>query len=283
MPPLEIDSAETSEDSKVGDFDFSLDEIGDSINDKSEESSESMENMVAEESKEDNEKLDLTEGLGLEDSTQSEIGEEAEGLEETPSEELKEDSFDLDLSDDLPTEETSETKEDLDSLGDLGEEADFNDLSGDEAESQIPLDIGLGDESQDAMQEEPNLAEEEGLNIPEDTELENKEDLSLDEEGLNAGEVESQMPMSDAPNTDEFDTLSLEGMSEALGEPIAKAPNPAPIVPNASVADSALPSNIQANSLESLITALQALQAQNLKDLLSGATISINIQFPKKD
>lgn len=283
MPPLEIDSAETSEDSKVGDFDFSLDEIGDSINDKSEESSESMENMVAEESKEDNEELDLTEGLGLEDSTQSEIGEEAEGLEETPSEELKEDSFDLDLSDDLPTEETSETKEDLDSLGGLGEEADFNDLSGDEAESQIPLDIGLGDESQDAMQEEPNLAEEECLNIPEDTELENKEDLSLDEEGLNAGEVESQMPMSDAPNTDEFDTLSLEGMSEALGEPIAKAPNPAPIVPNASVADSALPSNIQANSLESLITALQALQAQNLKDLLSGATISINIQFPKKD
>lgn len=283
MPPLEIDSAETSEDSKVGDFDFSLDEIGDSINDKSEESSESMENMVAEESKEDNEELDLTEGLGLEDSTQSEIGEEAEGLEETPSEELKEDSFDLDLSDDLPTEETSETKEDLDSLGGLGEEADFNDLSGDEAESQIPLDIGLGDESQDAMQEEPNLAEEEGLNIPEDTELENKEDLSLDEEGLNAGGVESQMPMSDAPNTDEFDTLSLEGMSEALGEPIAKAPNPAPIVPNASVADSALPSNIQANSLESLITALQALQAQNLKDLLSGATISINIQFPKKD
>lgn len=283
MPPLEIDSAETSEDSKVGDFDFSLDEIGDSINDKSEESSESMENMVAEESKEDNEELDLTEGLGLEDSTKPEIGEEAEGLEETPSEELKEDSFDLDLSDDLPTEETSETKEDLDSLGDLGEEADFNDLSGDEAESQIPLDIGLGDESQDAMQEEPNLAEEESLKIPEDTELENKEDLSLDEEGLNAGEVESQMPMSDAPNTDEFDTLSLEGMSEALGEPIAKAPNPAPIVPNASVADSALPSNIQANSLESLITALQALQAQNLKDLLSGATISINIQFPKKD
>ncbi|MDE5926482.1 MAG: hypothetical protein K2G68_07215 [Helicobacter sp.] len=73
-------------------------------------------------------------------------------------------------------------------------------------------------------------------------------------------------------------------MSEALGEPIAKAPNPAPIVPNASVAeDSALPSNIQANSLESLIGALQALQSQNLKDLLSGASISINIQFPKKD
>ncbi|RDU63921.1 hypothetical protein CQA43_02965 [Helicobacter ganmani] len=73
-------------------------------------------------------------------------------------------------------------------------------------------------------------------------------------------------------------------MSEALGEPIAKAPNLTPIVPNASVAeDSTLPSNIQANSLESLIGALQALQSQNLKDLLSGASISINIQFPKKD
>ncbi len=55
-------------------------------------------------------------------------------------------------------------------------------------------------------------------------------------------------------------------------------------MPNASVAeDSTLPSNIQANSLESLIGALQALQSQNLKDLLSGASISINIQFPKKD
>lgn len=283
IPPLEVENAEVSEDSKVEDFDFSLDEIGESIDDKSEESSESIENMVAEESKEDNEELDLTEGLGLEDSTQSEIGEEAEGLGEAPSEELKEDSFDLDLSDNLPTEETNETKEDLDSLGDLGEEMDFNDLSGDEAESQIPLDIGLGDESQDAMQEESNLAEEESLKIPENIESENKEDLPLDEGEFNMGEMESQMSKSDAPNTDEFDALSLEGMSEALGEPIAKAPNPAPIVPNASVADSALPSNIQANSLESLITALQALQAQNLKDLLSGATISINIQFPKKD
>lgn len=283
ISPLEVENTEVSEDSKVEDFDFSLDEIGESIDDKLEESSESVENMVAEESKKDNEELDLTEALGLEGSTQSEIGEEAEGLGETPSEELKEDSLDLDLSDNLPTEETNEVKEDLDSLGGLGEEVDLNDLSGEEAESQISLDIGLGDESQDAMQEESNLAEEESLKIPENIESENKEDLPLDEEEFNRGEVESQTPKSDALNTDEFDALSLEGMSEALGEPIAKAPNPAPIVPNASVADSALPSNIQANSLESLITALQALQAQNLKDLLSGATISINIQFPKKD
>lgn len=281
IPPLEVENTEASEDSKAEDFDFSLDEIGESIDNKPEESSESMESMVAEESKEGNEELDLTEAL--EDSTQSEIGEEAEGLGETPSEELKEESLDLDLSDHLPTEETNETKEDLDSLGGLGEEVDFNDLSGEEAEGEIPLDMGLGDESQDAMQEESNLAEEESLKIPENIESENKEDLPLDEEEFNVGEVESQTPKSDAPNTDEFDALSLEGMSEALGEPIAKAPNPAPIVPNASVADSALPSNIQANSLESLITALQALQAQNLKDLLSGATISINIQFPKKD
>ncbi|WP_273212460.1 hypothetical protein [Helicobacter rodentium] len=281
IPPLEVENTEASEDSKAEDFDFSLDEIGESIDDKPEESSESMENMVAEESKEGNEELDLTEAL--EDSTQSEIGEEVESLGETPSEELKEESLDLDLSDHLPTEETNETKEDLDSLGSLGEEVDFNDLSGEEAEGEIPLDMGLGDESQDAMQEESNLAEEENLKIPENIESENKEDLPLDEEEFNVGEVESQTLKSDAPNTDEFDSLSLEGMSEALGEPIAKAPNPAPIVPNASVADSALPSNIQANSLESLITALQALQAQNLKDLLSGATISINIQFPKKD
>ena len=84
---------------------------------------------------------------------------------------------------------------------------------------------------------------------------------------------------------DDFSALSIESMGEALGEPVSKDPIPAPIVtqdaPKAT--ETQLPSNIQANSIESLIGTLQALQAQNLKDLLSGATISINIQFPKKD
>ncbi|WP_233705092.1 hypothetical protein, partial [Helicobacter canadensis] len=81
----------------------------------------------------------------------------------------------------------------------------------------------------------------------------------------------------------EFDSLSLEAMSEALGEPIAKEPNIAPIVPKEEVKEASLPSNVQINSLESLIGALQTLQTQSLKELLSGATINISIQFPKKE
>lgn len=81
----------------------------------------------------------------------------------------------------------------------------------------------------------------------------------------------------------EFDSLSLEAMSEALGEPIAKEPNVAPIVPKEEVKEASLPSNVQINSLESLIGALQTLQTQSLKELLSGATINISIQFPKKE
>ncbi|MDE5603120.1 MAG: hypothetical protein K2I71_04275 [Helicobacter sp.] len=69
-------------------------------------------------------------------------------------------------------------------------------------------------------------------------------------------------------------------MSEALGEPIAKEPNITPIVSQPK--EEPLP-NIQSNSLEGLITTLQTLQTQNLKELLSGAVINISIQFPKKD
>ncbi|MDE6959176.1 hypothetical protein LS72_009335 [Helicobacter apodemus] len=75
--------------------------------------------------------------------------------------------------------------------------------------------------------------------------------------------------------------MNLEGVSEALGEPIAKEPNIAPIVSQPKEEETS--PNIQANSLEGLITALQTLQTQTLKDLLSGAVININIQFPKKD
>ncbi|WP_233704050.1 hypothetical protein [Helicobacter mesocricetorum] len=80
---------------------------------------------------------------------------------------------------------------------------------------------------------------------------------------------------------DEFSALTLEGMSEALGEPIAKEPNATPIVSEPKGEESL--SNIQVNSLEGLITALQTLQTQALKEILSGAVINISIQFPKKD
>ncbi|MCH5322315.1 MAG: hypothetical protein J1E31_01875 [Helicobacter sp.] len=83
---------------------------------------------------------------------------------------------------------------------------------------------------------------------------------------------------------DDFDSLSIEGLSEALGEPIAKEPNQAPLVPKEN--QNNITQNIQANSLEGLIAALQSLQSlqtQNLKELLNGATINITIQFPNKE
>ena len=72
--------------------------------------------------------------------------------------------------------------------------------------------------------------------------------------------------------------MNIEAISEALGEPIAKEPSVVPII-----AAEKIQNNPQINSLESLISALQRLQTQSLKDLLSGATINISIQFPKKE
>ena len=89
--------------------------------------------------------------------------------------------------------------------------------------------------------------------------------------------------MESTSTEDDFSALSVESMGEALGEPVTKAPIPTPIVSEPRIAESQLPNNIQANSLDSLIGALQTLQTKALKDLLDGATISINIQFPKKD
>ena len=54
-------------------------------------------------------------------------------------------------------------------------------------------------------------------------------------------------------------------------------------MPKEEAKEAALPSNVQINSLDSLIGALQTLQTQSLKELLSGATINISIQFPKKE
>lgn len=84
---------------------------------------------------------------------------------------------------------------------------------------------------------------------------------------------------------DAFSALSEEGLSEALGEPVKIAPNPTPIVAP-QVQDSTkaqLPSAIKADSIEALIATLQTMQTQNLKELLSGATINISIQFPTKE
>ncbi len=128
------------------------------------------------------------------------------------------------------------------------------------------------------QEDDPTSDLEDEIKLDSLTPEDNVEDL----ESKNALESKKDKTSSNVDALeDEFSALNLEGVSEALGEPIAKEPNIAPIVSQPKEEET-LP-NIQANSLEGLITALQTLQTQTLKDLLSGAVININIQFPKKD
>ncbi|MDD6056194.1 MAG: hypothetical protein PUB96_06600 [Helicobacteraceae bacterium] len=110
-----------------------------------------------------------------------------------------------------------------------------------------------------------------------------REDSTFEQNAESSESVESEA--KEINIDDSFDTLSEEGLSEALGEPVKIAPNPTPIVAP-QVQDSTkaqLPSAIKADSIEALIATLQTMQTQNLKELLSGATINISIQFPTKE
>lgn len=274
----EVESLENAESDLLADADLELPALDEEIGEeKAAETTEEMEQDKGEESA---------------DSSASEldIGELGD-LESSSNDVSDSDSGDLDLSTDsadsltdLPAEASESTEDDLGDLADLGDlnlESQEETQEELEKESQELLDLDMGAESEMAQADEVELENAED-SITEDLSKNLEADLTGDLD-LPLEEESKAEPVA-LEGLDEFDSLSAEGMSEALGEPIAKAPNPAPIVPNASVAeDSALPSNIQANSLESLIGALQALQSQNLKDLLSGASISINIQFPKKD
>lgn len=274
----EAESLENAESDLLADADLELPALDEEIGEeKAAETTEEMEQDKGEESA---------------DSSASEldIGELGD-LESSSNDVSDSDLGDLDLSTDsadsltdLPAEASESTEDDLGDLADLGDlnlESQEETQEELEKESQELLDLDMGAESEMAQADEVELENAEDSiteDLSENLEVDLTGDLDL------PLEEESKAEPVALEGLDEFDSLSAEGMSEALGEPIAKAPNPAPIVPNASVAeDSALPSNIQANSLESLIGALQALQSQNLKDLLSGASISINIQFPKKD
>ncbi|WP_301011068.1 MULTISPECIES: hypothetical protein [Helicobacter] len=262
----EAESLENAESDLLADEDLGLPALDEEMGDeKAVETTEEIAQDMGEESADSN-----ASGLDI-----GELGD----LESSSNDVLDSDFGDLDLSTDsgdsladLPAEASESTEEDL---GDLNLES--------QEQTQEELDLDMGAESEIAAQtnetESENAEDSIAEDLSENLEADLTEDLDLPLE-----EESKTEPAALESGLDEFDSLSVEGMSEALGEPIAKAPNLTPIVPNASVAeDSTLPSNIQANSLESLIGALQALQSQNLKDLLSGASISINIQFPKKD
>lgn len=159
-------------------------------------------------------------------------------------------------------------------------ESDTLSDSKDTDETNVELDIASNDLDLESAQEEDS---ENNLESLEDT---TAQDLDLTQDSASENAIpQAELQTKSNEMDDDFSALSIESMGEALGEPVSKDPIPAPIVtqdaPKAT--ETQLPSNIQANSIESLIGTLQALQAQNLKDLLSGATISINIQFPKKD
>ena len=168
--------------------------------------------------------------------------------------------------------------EDVESLHNA--ESDTLSDSKDTDETNVELDIASNDLDLESAQEEDS---ENNLESLEDT---TAQDLDLTQDSASENAIpQAELQTKSNEMDDDFSALSIESMGEALGEPVSKDPIPAPIVtqdaPKAT--ETQLPSNIQANSIESLIGTLQALQAQNLKDLLSGATISINIQFPKKD
>ena len=262
----EAESLENAESDLLADEDLGLPALDEEMGDeKAVETTEEIAQDMGEESADSN-----ASGLDI-----GELGD----LESSSNDVLDSDFGDLDLSTDsgdsladLSAEASESTEEDL---GDLNLES--------QEQTQEELDLDMGAESEIAAQTNETESENAEDSIAEDLSENLEADLTGDLD-LPLEEESKTEPAALESGLDEFDSLSVEGMSEALGEPIAKAPNLTPIVPNASVAeDSTLPSNIQANSLESLIGALQALQSQNLKDLLSGASISINIQFPKKD
>lgn len=226
-------------------------------------------------------------------------------IEDTPDskvDEKSETSDSLDLSEDLELEKNKEnteasTKSDISAIAN-DDLSDFADLKLDDVESldnaesdtlsdskdtdetHAELDIASDDSTSENAQEKDL---ENHLESLEDT---TAQDLDLTQDSTSENAIpQAELQTKSNDMDDDFSALSIESMGEALGEPVSKDPIPAPIVtqdaPKAT--ETQLPSNIHANSIESLIGTLQALQAQNLKDLLSGATISINIQFPKKD
>ena len=309
----------TRQDPKEDDFEFSLDDLEldndsnaqDSTLEPALEDSQSKEAESLEPANEDdigNMEIDLSDfDLGEETEATNESAESLNSIEATEIPDTQETTNSLEIDtlgdniiEDTPDSQVDEKPETLDSLDlseDLGSledlelekseknteastESDTLSDSKDTDETNVELDIASNDLDLESAQEEDS---ENNLESLEDT---TAQDLDLTQDSASENAIpQAELQTKSNEMDDDFSALSIESMGEALGEPVSKDPIPAPIVtqdaPKAT--ETQLPSNIQANSIESLIGTLQALQAQNLKDLLSGATISINIQFPKKD
>lgn len=235
----------------------------------------------------DADNIDSMENLG---NSVEALGNTDSSIEAENQENSTLDDIGMDLSDIGIEADLEESSKENDSLNNIADDAsvDTNDSladyvsleSADEFSSNTDdvIDSLNENKEQDTVSTETQDDLEQELNeIPQDT---------LDEVGVHNESVPTtdELRESKQAKDNEFSSLSLEGLSEALGEPLTKEPNTDPIIPKDEPKESInLPTNISATSLDGLIGALQALQTQNLKDLLNGATINISIQFPNKD
>lgn len=298
----EAESLEPANEDDIGNMeidlsDFDLGEETEATN-ESAESLNSIEATEIPDTQETKNSLEI-DTLGnniIEDTPDSQVDEKPETLDSLDLSEDLGSLEDLELEKSKKNTEAS-TESDISAIAN-DDLSDFVDLKLDDVESldnaesdtlsdskdtdktNVELDIASNDLDLESAQEEDS---ENNLESLEDT---TAQDLDLTQDSASENAIpQAELQTKSNEMDDDFSVLSIESMGEALGEPVSKDPIPAPIVtqdaPKAT--ETQLPSNIQANSIESLIGTLQALQAQNLKDLLSGATISINIQFPKKD
>lgn len=254
-------------------FDFSLDDIM-----NPEEEAQSSAELDTKEEEQNTQEFDL-DVLDIEDDKH----EEAEAVENSQSQ--------------ISKGQEEDTMEDLNLDADVIDEEKQADVGNKDLESSNAEDLNVL-EAQETNANKEQIEEEKvesamdlsDLGLEDiDTSLEtNAEDLDLDSLMAQSTTATDNLENNDlkGESLNGLEDLSLEDMGEALGEPIQKEPIPTPLVAQESPANdspNAMQGSLQAHSLDSLINALQTLQTQALKDLLSGATISINIQFPKKD
>lgn len=298
----EAESLEPANEDDIGNMEIDLSDFD--LGEETEATNESAESLNSIEATEIPDTQETTNSLEIdtlgdniiEDTPDSQVDEKPETLDSLDLSEDLGSLEDLELEKSKKNTEAS-TESDISAIAN-DDLSDFVDLKLDDVESldnaesdtlsdskdtdktNVELDIASNDLDLESAQEEYS---ENNLESLEDT---TAQDLDLTQDSASENAIpQAELQTKSNEMDDDFSVLSIESMGEALGEPVSKDPIPAPIVtqdaPKAT--ETQLPSNIQANSIESLIGTLQALQAQNLKDLLSGATISINIQFPKKD
>lgn len=298
----EAESLEPANEDDIGNMEIDLSDFD--LGEETEATNESAESLNSIEATEIPDTQETTNSLEIdtlgdniiEDTPDSQVDEKPETLDSLDLSENLGSLEDLELEKSEKNTEAS-TESDISAIAN-DDLSDFADLKLDDVESldnaesdtlsdskdtdktNVELDIASNDLDLESAQEEDS---ENNLESLEDT---TAQDLDLTQDSASENAIpQAELQTKSNEMDDDFSALSIESMGEALGEPVSKDPIPAPIVtqdaPKAT--ETQLPSNIQANSIESLIGTLQALQAQNLKDLLSGATISINIQFPKKD